>query len=193
MDLFLPSLQINDASTAHIPLASNFNGHRESFAIKRRSMTFAQAERERSERIVNLALLSNGDIVGLDSFVFDLSTYINSARCTAPCDLFYILKHNFVRLQKRHGTQGLTERLRDMVRLSIQTHPERILNLPIFDTLIRKYLTPVSFEDQQNGYYSKQSWLLHLSNRPYTVCIESDSMKSLLFFFSGKRSTRETI
>ena len=44
-------------------------------------MTFAQAEKERAQRIMQLALLGAGDIVGLESYVCDLPTHINSARC----------------------------------------------------------------------------------------------------------------
>ena len=161
-------LQPTEPSKVHIPSSLTANGHRESFAIKRRHMTFAQAERERQQRIVQLALLGNGDIVGLDAFVCDLSTYMNTARCTAPCDLFYILKHNFVRLQKRHGTQGLTERLRDIVRLSIQAYPTRISQLPLFTVLMKKYISNENDDDQQQ-YQAKHSWLLHVSQGSPTI------------------------
>ena len=170
LDFFLPTLQPTEPSNVHIPSASTVNGHRQSFAIKRRHMTFAQAEKERHQRIVQLALLGTGDIIGLDAFVCDLSTYMNTARCTAPCDLFYILKHNFVRLQKRHGTQGLTERLKDIVRLSVQAYPQRISHLPLFDVLVKKFLSNEQ-EDEQHPYHSKQSWLLHVSHSSPTVKI----------------------
>lgn len=140
-------------------------------------MTFAQAEKERHQRIIQLALLGTGDIVGLDAFVCDLPTYMNSARCTAPCDLFYILKHNFVRLQKRHGTQGLTERLRDMVRLSIQAYPNRIAHLPLYTVLMKKQLATVD-EDEQQQYHAKHSWLLHVNHQKKSVRI---IQRNLLF------------
>ena len=177
LDLFLPIIQPTEPSNVHIPSASTANGHRESFAIKRRHMTFAEAEKERQQRIIQLALLGTGDIIGLDSFVCDLSTYMNSARCTAPCDLFYILKHNFVRLQKRHGTQGLSERLRDIVRLSMQAYPSRITNLPLLSILMKKQLATMSEEDQHQ-YHAKQSWLLHINHGHPSVKIFSEK-KSL--------------
>lgn len=134
-------------------------------------MTFAQAEKERSQRILQLALLGSGDIIGLDAYVCDLFTYTNSARCTAPCDLFYILKHNFLRLQKRHGTQGLSERLREIVRLSLQAYPLRIVQLPLFTALTRKQLALPITDEQQQQYHSKQSWLLHVNNTMQAVSI----------------------
>ncbi|CAF1332490.1 unnamed protein product [Adineta steineri] len=156
MDLYLPMLQLSRPSY-HV--AST-----ESFSIKRRSMTFAEAERERAYRTIQVALLNAGDMIGLESYVCDLPTYMNSARCTGPCDLFYILKHNFVRLQKRNGTQGISERLREIVLLSLQAYPLRILNLPLFKSLKKRQLAPAINEDYQK-YHSKQSWLLRIPNR----------------------------
>ncbi len=167
MELFLPIIQPSQSSNVHIPSTSNNNDHRESYAIKRRHMTFAQAEKERAQRILQLALLGVGDTIGLESYVCDLTTYINTARCTAPCDLFYILKHNFVRLQKRHGTQGLGERLREMVVLSLQAYPTRVINLPLFTVLMKKQLAPPTTDEQQ--YRNKQSWLLHINTLNHSV------------------------
>jgi hypothetical protein len=124
-------------------------------------MTFAEAEKERANRTLHVALLNAGDITGLESYVCDLNTHINSARCTAPCDLFYILKHNFVRLQKRNGASGFTERLREIVLLGLQAYPTRILHLPIFQSLTKRQLAPIIRTDQQQ-YHAKQSWLLHI-------------------------------
>jgi len=162
-------LQPVQPANVHIPSTSNINGHKESYAIKRRHMTFAQAEKERSERILQLALLGAGDIVGLECYVCDLATHINSARCTAPCDLFYILKHNFVRLQKRHGTQGLGERLREMVVLSLQAYSSRIIHLPLFSVLMKKQLAP-PVSDEQQHYNNKKSYLLRMNNPSQSVC-----------------------
>ena len=134
-------------------------------------MTFAQAEKERSQRILQLALLGAGDIIGLDAYVCDLATYTNSARCTAPCDLFYILKHNFLRLQKRHGTQGLAERLREIVRLSLQAYPARVAQLPLYTALMKKQLALPISDEQQQQYHSKQSWLLHVNNTIQAVSV----------------------
>ncbi|CAF0826170.1 unnamed protein product [Rotaria sp. Silwood1] len=167
LDLFLPMLQPSEPSNVHIPSTVNINSHRESYAIKRRHMTFAQAEKERAQRILQLALLGAGDIIGLESYVGDLATHVNSARCTAPCDLFYILKHNFVRLQKRHGAQGLSERLREMVVLSLQAYPLRIMDLPLFTALMKRQLAP-PITDEQAQYRSKQSWLLNLNNSSHS-------------------------
>ena len=138
----------------------------ETFVIKRRHMTFAEAEEERTHRTVHLALLNQGDMIGLESYICDLTTHLNSARCTASCDLFYILKHNFVRLQKRHGTQGLHERLRETVLLSFQTFPMRILQSPLFETLMKRFLLPINTDEQQqqHQYHNKQSWLLHVTS-----------------------------
>ena len=136
-------------------------------------MTFAEAEQERTQRKLHLALLGTGDIVGLESYVCDLATYMNSARCTAACDLFYILKHNFLRLQKRHAIQGLNERLREMVLLSFQAYPSRVASLSIFTSLIKRQLAPPG-NNEQLQYHNKQSWLLNLNN---SVC-------SYLFFIS---------
>ena len=141
-----------------------------STAIKRRQMTFAEAEKERANRTLHVALLNAGDIIGLESYVCDLSTHINSARCTAPCDLFYILKHNFVRLQKRNGTIGFTERLREIVLLGLQAYPTRILNLPIFQSLSKRQLAPIIKNDQQQ-YHTKQSWLLHIGKSNSSVSL----------------------
>jgi hypothetical protein len=141
---------------------------KESFAIKRRSMTFAQAEKERANRTLHVVSLNIGDIIGLESYVCELNTHMNSARCTAPCDLFYILKHNFIRLHKRHGTQGLSERLRDIVLLTLQAYPSRILHLPLFNSLMKRQLAPVS-NDEQQQYHAKQSWLLHIRNTTHSV------------------------
>ena len=165
MDLFSPLIQPSLPSNVHIPSLANFNGHRQSFVIKRRHMTFAEAEYERSQRILQLALLGPGDIIGLECYVCDLATHINTARCTAPCDLFYILKHNFVRLQKRHGTQGLGERLREMILPSLQAYPQRVSYLPLFTTLMKKQLAPpLTDEQQQQLYQNKKSWLLRLNH-----------------------------
>ncbi len=164
MELFAPMILPSQPANVHIPAASNMNGHRESYAIKRRHMTFAQAEKERAQRILQLALLSSGDIIGLECYVCDLTTHINTARCTAPCDLFYILKHNFLRLQKRHGTQGLGERLREMVLLSLQVYPSRIRQLPLFTSLMKKQLAP-PVTDEQQQYHSKKSWMLRANNQ----------------------------
>ena len=133
-------------------------------------MTFAEAENERAHRTKHLALLNPGDIVGLESFVCDLPTHMNSARCTAPCDLFYILKHNFFRLQKRHGTQGLAERLREMVRLSFQAYQSPILQLPLYQSLMKRQLASVITDEH---YHSKQSWLLHLQSAKTSVCLSA--------------------
>lgn len=160
MELFLPMIQPALPANVHIPPSSNINGHKESYAIKRRHMTFAQAEQDRAQRILQLALLGTGDIIGLECYVCDLPTHINSARCTAPCDLFYILKHNFIRLQKRHGTQGLGERLRELVRLSWQAYSTRIVHLPLFSALTKKHLTPPT-ADEQHQYHNKKSWIIH--------------------------------
>ncbi|CAF3383316.1 unnamed protein product [Rotaria sp. Silwood1] len=157
-ELFLPMLQF----TCPIDTVS-----RESFAIKRRYMTFAEAEKERSHRNRQVALLNTGDIIGLESYVCDLTTHMNSARCTAPCDLFYILKHNFIRLQKRHGTQGLSERLREIVLLSLQAYPQRILHLPLFNSLMKRQLAPI-INDEQQQYHVKQSWLFHIHNAAHS-------------------------
>jgi hypothetical protein len=161
LELFLPLLQLprpmNTTSTS-------------SSAIKRRYMTFAEAEKERANRALHVALLNIGNMIGLESYVCELSTYINSARCTAPCDLFYILKHNFLRLQKRHGTQGLTERLRETVLHSLQAYPSRILHLPIFHSLMKRQLAPIIHNDQQH-YRTKQSWLLHIRNSTHAVSL----------------------
>jgi hypothetical protein len=140
----------------------------ESFAIKRRYMTFAEAEKERAYRTIHIALLNTGDIIGLESYVCELTTHMNSARCTAPCDLFYILKHNFIRLQKRVGTQGLTERLRENVLLSLQAYPSRILHLPLFNSLMKRQLAPI-ISDEQQQYHSKQSWLFRIHNGSHSV------------------------
>lgn len=169
MELFLPMIQPSQPANVHIPSTSNQIGHRESYAIKRRHMTFAQAEKERAERILQLALLGAGDIIGLECYICDLASHINSARCTAPCDLFYILHHNFIRLQKRHGTQGLGERLREMVVLSLQAYPARIIHLPLFNVLMKKQLAPPIIDDQQ--YRNKQSWLLRINNQSQSVCL----------------------
>ncbi|CAF3920227.1 unnamed protein product, partial [Rotaria sordida] len=163
LELFLPMFQPSESSNVHIPSTVNIDSHRESFAIKRRHMTFAQAEKERAQRILHLALLTTGDTIGLASYVCDLATHINSARCTGPCDLFYILKHNFVRLQKRHGAQGLSERLREMVVLSLQAYPSRIMHLPLLTALMKRQLAPPII-DEQAQYHNKQSWLLHSNN-----------------------------
>jgi hypothetical protein len=168
MELFLPMLQPLQPANVHIPSGLNQNDHRESYAIKRRHMTFAEAEKERAERILHLALLGAGDIIGLECYICELPTHINSARCTAPCDLFYILHHNFIRLQKRHGTQGLGERLRKMVIDSLQAYPSRIMHLPLFTVLMKKQLAPPVNDDQQ-PYYSKQSWLLRINNPSHSV------------------------
>jgi hypothetical protein len=160
MELFLPMLKLSR------PIDAKSN---ESFAIKRRSMTFAQAEKERAYRTLHVALLNPGDIIGLESYVCELNTHMNSARCTAPCDLFYILKHNFIRLQKRHGTQGLTERLREIVLLTLQAYPTRILHLPLFNSLMKRQLAPI-INDEQQQYHTKQSWLLHIHNTARSVC-----------------------
>ena len=167
MELFLPMLEPVQPANVHIPLTSNINDHRESYAIQRRHMTFAQAEKERAQRVLQLALLSAGDIIGLECYVCDLATHINSARCTAPCDLFYILKHNFLRLQKRHGTQGLGERLRETVLLSLQAYPSRIMHLPLFTVLMKKQLAPPALDDQQ--YYGKKAWLLRANSSNKSV------------------------
>ncbi|CAF0873630.1 unnamed protein product [Adineta steineri] len=163
LELFSPMLQPSQPSNVHIPSDINTHDHRKSFAIKRRNMTFAQAENERSQRILQLALLGAGDIIGLECYVCDLTTYMNSARCTAPCDLFYILKHNFARLQKRYSTQVFSERLREMVLLSLQAYSSRIIQSPLFTALIKKKLTP-KINDERQQYHNKQSWLLHLNN-----------------------------
>ena len=130
-------------------------------------MTFAEAEQERAHRAVHVALLNTGDIIGLESYVCDLSTHMNSARCTAPCDLFYILKHNFVRLQKRHGTQGLAERLRETVLLSLQAYPPRILQLPLFHTLMKRQLASAPANEQQ--HHEKQPCQSHPSRTAHSV------------------------
>ena len=137
-------------------------------------MTFAEAEKEKTYRSKHLALLSLGDIVGLESYVCDLPTHMNSARCTAPCDLFYILKHNFVRLQKRHGTQGLAGRLREMVRLSFQAYPAPVIQLPLYQSLLKRQLAPIITDEQ---YQNKQSWLLHIQSAKPSV------RYSFCFFF----------
>jgi hypothetical protein len=142
----------------------------ESFAIKRRNMTFAEAEKERAYRTLHVALLNTGDIIGLESYVCELNTHINSARCTAPCDLFYILKHNFIRLQKRYGIQGLSERLREIVLLTLQAYPSRILHLPLFNSLMKRQLAPMINDEQQQQNHTKQSWLLHIHNANRSVC-----------------------
>jgi hypothetical protein len=162
-------VQPSQPSNVHIPSDLNINDHRQSFAIKRRHMTFAQAEEERGQRVLQLALLGTGDIIGLESYVCDLATHINSARCTAPCDIFYILKHNFIRLQKRHGTQGLSERLREMVLLSLQAYPLRVMQLPLFNVLMKKKLAP-PVHDEQQQYHNKRSWHLHINNSTHPVC-----------------------
>ncbi len=160
LELFLPLLQLprpmNTTSTS-------------SSAIKRRYMTFAEAEKERANRALHVALLNIGNMIGLESYVCELNTHMNSARCTAPCDLFYILKHNFIRLQKRHGTQGLTERLREIVLLTLQAYPTRILHLPLFNSLMKRQLAPI-INDEQQQYHTKQSWLLHIHNTARSVC-----------------------
>jgi len=140
----------------------------ESFSIKRRHMTFAQAEKERAYRTIQVALLNTGDMIGLESYVCDLATHMNSARCTAPCDLFYILKHNFTRLQKRHAAQGLSDRLREFVLLSLQAYPPRILQLPLFNSLMKRQLAPI-ISDEQQQYHSKQSWLFRIHNTNHSV------------------------
>jgi hypothetical protein len=145
----------------------------ESFAIKRRHMTFAEAEKERDRRTVHVALLNTGDIIGLESYVCDLTTHMNSARCTSPCDLFYILKHNFIRLQKRHGTQGLIERLREIVLLSLQAYPPRILHLPLVNSLLKRQLSTVKTDEQQ--YHAKRSWLIHTHKATHSVSYEYSS------------------
>jgi len=141
---------------------------KQSFAMKRRFMTFAEAEKERANRTLQVALLNIGDIIGLESYVCELTTHMNSARCTAPCDLFYILKHNFIRLHKRHGTQGLSERLRDIVLLTLKAYPSRILHLPLFNSLMKRQLATIN-NDEQQQYRAKQSWLLHIHNTTHSV------------------------
>jgi hypothetical protein len=163
-------IQPQAPANVHIPSTMSINGHRESFVIKRRRMTFAEAERERQQRILQLALLNTGDIIGLESYVCDLSTYVNSARCTAPCDLFFILKHNFLRLQKRHGTQGLIEHLRDMVRLSLQAYPMNLMRLPLFHVLMKKQLARATDNEQKSEYRRKQSGLSNAQLGTYAVC-----------------------
>ncbi|UJR21571.1 hypothetical protein I4U23_024654 [Adineta vaga] len=160
LELYLPMLQLS---------RQTHTMRSESFSIKRRSMTFAEAEKERAYRTIQVALLNTGDIIGLESFVCDLTTHMNSARCTAPCDLFYILKHNFTRLQKRHATQGLSERLREIVLLTLQAYPSRILNLPLFTSLMRRQLAPVIIDEQQH-YQNKQSWIFRIHNNSNSVC-----------------------
>ena len=182
LESFLPIFQSHQPSNVHIPSNADTNDPRQSFAIKRRHMTFAQAEHERAERIIQLALLSAGDVIGLECYVCDLATHINSARCTAPCDLFYILKHNFTRLQKRHGTQGLGERLREMVLLSLQAYPSRIMYMPLFTALMKKKLAPRMNDDQlqqqqQQQYQNRQPWLVQMHN-------SSQRVRSLRSFFS---------
>lgn len=171
LESFLPMFQPSQPSNVHIPSSVDTNDPRQSFAIKRRHMTFAQAEHERAERILQLALLTASDIIGLECYVCDLATHINSARCTAPCDLFYILKHNFTRLQKRHGTQGLSERLREMVLLSLQAYPSRIMHMPLFTALMKKKLAPRMNDDQpqQQQYQNRQSWIVQMHNTSHRV------------------------
>ena len=111
LELYLPMLEPMPTFNNHATSTSNVNNHRDSYAIKRRHMTFAEAEKERAQRMLQVALLSTGDVIGLEPYVCDLATYVNSARCTASCDLFYILKHNFARLQKRHAPAQMTANL----------------------------------------------------------------------------------
>jgi hypothetical protein len=147
-----------------------------SFAIKRRYMTFAEAENERTYRTKHVALLNMGDMFGLESYACDLPTYMNSARCTAPCDLFYMLKHNFVRIQKRHGTLGLNERLRDTVLLSFRAYPSRIIQLPLFQSLIKRQLALSMINEQPQQYYGQQSWLTHVSKVNHAACADMNEL-----------------
>ena len=172
MELFLPMLQLPR------PIITTPG---QSLAMKRRYMTFAEAEQERANRTVNVALLNPGDMIGLESYVCELNTHLNSARCTAPCDVFYILKHNFLRLQKRLGTQGLTERLKELVQFSLPAYPTRILHLPLFRSLMKRQLAPKTTDEQQ-PYHQKQSWLLHVHNPNLTVTtIRSIDLHTVLF------------
>lgn len=146
----------------------------ESSAIKRRYMTFAEAEQERANRTLNVALLNPGDMIGLESYICELNTHLNSARCTAPCDMFYILKHNFLRLKKRLGTQGLTERLKETIQLSLQGYPKRILHLPLYRSLMKRQLA-THLPDEHHHYHHKQSWLLHIHNPNHAVVLRISS------------------
>ncbi|CAF1203073.1 unnamed protein product, partial [Adineta ricciae] len=195
LESFLPIFQPSQPPNVHIPSNADTNDPRQSFAIKRRHMTFAQAEHERAERIIQLALLNAGDVIGLECYVCDLATHINSARCTAPCDLFYILKHNFTRLQKRHGTQGLSERLREMVLLSLQAYPSRIMCMPLFTALMKKKLAPRMNDDQlqqQQQYQNRQSWLVQIHNSSQRRVHRSDTTTTASQTVTKERSLTTT-
>lgn len=174
-------MQPSQPSNVHIPPTLTNDSHNESFVIKRRHMTFAQAEKERNSRIIQLALLSAGDIIGLESYVCDLATHMNSARCTGSCDLFYILKHNFLRLHKRHGAQGLSERLRETVVLSLQAYPQRVMQLPLFTSLMKRQLAP-PLTDEQAQFNAKQSWLSHSHTPNQSVCFFYCLFLKLLYY-----------
>jgi hypothetical protein len=184
LDTFLPINKLTPSTNEII---------HESFAIQRRHMTFAEAEKRRTYRTIPLSLLNAGDVVGLDSFVHDLATHPNTARCTAPCDLFYILKHNFDRLQKRYGTHGLIERLRECVMLSFVAYPRVVQELQLFRTLIKRHSSSfIDDEDAGDGkrshsHQGKQSWLFHAPNVHSTVSQSVSSSINIVKFDSSCR------
>ncbi|CAF4899476.1 unnamed protein product, partial [Rotaria socialis] len=57
----------------------------------------------------------------------------------------------------------LGERLREMVLLSMQAYPTRIMHLPLFISLMKRQLAP-PITDDQTLYHTKQSWLLHTNH-----------------------------
>ncbi|CAF4436542.1 unnamed protein product, partial [Rotaria magnacalcarata] len=54
-------------------------------------------------------------------------------------------------------------RLREMVLLSLQAYPTRIIHLPLYTSLLKRQLAP-PITDDQTSYHTKQSWLLHTNN-----------------------------
>ncbi|CAF0733690.1 unnamed protein product [Didymodactylos carnosus] len=171
IELFLPMLTNlpNVNSSPYYSQKTEQQAKQQSYAIKRRHMTFAQAEQELKKRMLQVALLTTGDIIALEEYVCDLQTYMQTARCTSACDLFYILKHNLVRLQKRMGAQGLVEKLRETVLLTFHAYKQRFIysSIPLV-RLLTVELEKRNENDLMNNNYQQKRWFQLQQNTPKT-------------------------
>ncbi|CAF0903653.1 unnamed protein product [Didymodactylos carnosus] len=170
-ELFLPMLNNlpNSNSSPYYSQKIEQQAKQQSYAIKRRHMTFAQAEQELKKRMLQISLLTAGDIIALEEYVCDLQTHMQTARCTSSCDIFYILKHNLIRLQKRMASHGLTEKLRETVLLTFSAYKQRFIYSSI--PLIRLLTLELEKRNENdlmsnNNYQQKRTWIQIYQNTP---------------------------
>ncbi|CAF0714000.1 unnamed protein product [Brachionus calyciflorus] len=98
-----------------------------SIGIKRRNQTFAQAEMNLKSKNMEIGIITAGEITGLCEVIFDMPTYMHTARCLEDCDVFYIYKRSYERLIAKRNAFCINK-MKEYVHMKLNVRNMRLKN-----------------------------------------------------------------